>query len=75
MAWFRHSGVPRAPIEKTRFKLRGLDVGAQYAVTNLDAPGEIQFSGRELEEQGLPVAIENQPAAVVIIYKKVKGSH
>ena len=63
-----------SPMEKARFKLRGLDAAAQYAVSNLDAPGESQFSGRELEEQGLPVVIKDQPGAVIIIYKKVKGA-
>ncbi len=72
MAWCRHSGVPQSPIEKVRFKLRGLDPAAQYSVSNLDAPGETQFSGRELEEKGLPVAIKDQPGAVIIIYKQVK---
>jgi alpha-galactosidase len=64
-----------SPIEEVRFKLRGLDAAAQYSVSNLDAPGESQFSGRELEEQGLPVVIQNQPGAVIITYKQVKGFH
>jgi len=68
---FRRS---QSPIEKVRFKLRGLDPAAQYAVSNLDAPGETQFSGRQLREQGLPVAIKDEPGAVIIIYKQMKGS-
>ena len=63
-----------SPIEKARFKLRGLDSAAQYSVSNLDAPGESQFSGRELAEHGLPVTIEDEPGAVIIVYKKVKSS-
>jgi alpha-galactosidase len=65
----------QSPIEKVMFKLRGLDAAAQYSVSNLDAPGESQFSGRELEEHGLPVEIKDQPGAVILIYKKVKSSH
>jgi len=42
-------------------------------VSDLDAPGESQFSGRELQEQGLTVVIKNQPGAVIISYKQVKG--
>jgi alpha-galactosidase len=61
-----------SPIEKVRFKLRGVDPAAQYAVSDLDAPGESQFSGRELQEQGLTVVIKNQPGAVIISYKQVK---
>ena len=68
---FRRS---QSPIEKVRFKLRGLDAAARYAVSNLDAPGESQFSGRELEEQGLPVEIKDQPGAVIITYKQIKRS-
>jgi len=66
---FRRS---QSPIEKVRFKLRGLDPGAEYTVTNLDAPGETRFSGRELLEKGLPVAIEDQPGAIIIVYKQVE---
>jgi len=64
---------PASPIEEVRFKLRGLDAKAQYAVSNLDVPGQIQFSGQELNEKGLPVAIRDLPGAVIIIYKQVKG--
>jgi len=64
----------QSPMEMARFKLRGLGAAAKYAVSNLDAPGESQFSGRELEEQGLPVVIKDQPGAVIIFYKQVKGA-
>jgi len=66
---FRRS---QSPYETVRFKLRGLDPAAQYTISNLDAPDESQFSGRELEEKGLPVVIKNQPGAVIIFYKQVK---
>ena len=66
---------PASPIEEARFKLRGLDAKAQYAVSNLDVPGQIQMSGQELIETGLPVSIKDQPGAVIITYKQVKGSH
>jgi alpha-galactosidase len=68
---FRRS---QSPFETVRFKLRGLDPAAQYTVSNFDMPGEAQFSGRELEEKGLPVMIKDQPGAVIIIYKKVKDA-
>jgi alpha-galactosidase len=63
-----------SPIEQARFKLRGLEAKAQYAVSNLDAPGQTQFSGQELIEKGLRVAIKEQPGAVIIVYKQIKGS-
>jgi alpha-galactosidase len=65
----------RSPIEEVRFKLRGLDAAAQYAVSNLDTPGESRISGRELGEQGLRVVIQDEPGAVIIIYKKIMGTH
>jgi hypothetical protein len=43
-------------------------------VSNLDAPGESQCSGRELEEQGLPVVLQDEPGAMIITYKKIKGA-
>ncbi len=69
---FRRS---QSPMESARFKLRGLDLTAQYSVRNIDMAGESQFSGLELEEKGLPVAIKDQPGAVIILYKQVKGAH
>ena len=65
----------QSPIEKVRFKLRGLDLAAQYSIRNLDQPGELRFTGRELAEQGLPVEIKDMPAAVIVTYEQVKGSH
>jgi alpha-galactosidase len=65
---------PASPVEEARFKLRGLDAKARYAVSNLDVPGQIQLSGQELIEKGLPVAIRDQPGAVIITYRQVKGS-
>jgi hypothetical protein len=64
---------PASPIEEVRFELRGLDAKAQYAASNLDVPGQIQFGGQELSEQGLPVTVTDQPGAVIIAYKKVEG--
>jgi hypothetical protein len=65
---------PVSPIEEARFKLRGLHAKAQYAVSNLDVPGQIQLSGPELMEKGLPVVIRHQPGAVIITSRQVTGS-
>ncbi len=65
---FRRAG---SPIEKVRFKLRGLDPAAQYSVRNLDEPGDVRVTGRELAEKGLAVEIKTQAAAVIMVYKKV----
>ena len=67
---FRRS---QSPIEKARFKLRGLDPAARVfrdAISTRRA--KRKFTGRELEEQGLPVAIKDQPGAMIIVYKQVK---
>jgi alpha-galactosidase len=59
--------------ESARFKLRGLEPNARYAVTNLDTPAVRQeFTGSELLERGLVVEIAAQPAAAIITYHKVK---
>ena len=44
---------------------------AKYEVENLDGGKEIR-TGRELMEVGLAVTINQQPAALVFAYKRVK---
>jgi alpha-galactosidase len=61
---------PDSPFESARFKLRGLEVTARYRVTDLDAPGASEFTGRELIEQGLPVSIKSAPGALILTYKQ-----
>ncbi len=56
--------------ESGRFKLQGLDPAATYMVTNLDVPGTTEWTGRELSERGLPIAIKDRPAAALITYEK-----
>jgi alpha-galactosidase len=59
--------------ESARFTLHGLEPGARYSVTNPDVPSVKQeFSGRELVEKGLPVAIDSRPGAVVLVYERGK---
>jgi len=56
--------------ESARFKLRGLDPSARYTITNADAPGGEERTGRELMEQGLSVTLRDQPGAAVVSYRK-----
>ena len=56
--------------ESIRIKPRGLDPNAVYTLTNFDAAGATEVSGRDLLEKGLSIAIKDQPGAVVIVYKK-----
>jgi alpha-galactosidase len=56
--------------EIARFKLRGLDAGAEYVLTNLDTRESQTLAGRELLDKGLAVRIMEQPGSAVIVYKK-----
>ena len=66
---FRRAG---APVEEMRFKLKGLEADAIYAVRDLDKTGSEKVSGRELMEIGLLVKIPPRGAAV-ILYSTVKN--
>ncbi|MHB1767749.1 MAG: alpha-galactosidase [Phycisphaerae bacterium] len=57
---------------KKTFHLRGLDPAAYYKVTNFDVKGSLRISGKELVEQGLTIAIHNQPGSAVITYTQIK---
>ncbi|MGD0092773.1 MAG: alpha-galactosidase [Planctomycetota bacterium] len=61
---------PQSIYEVARFKLRGLEPEARYALRNFDLPGETEALGKELMEKGLAVTIPDQPGAVIIAYKK-----
>ena len=59
--------------ESARLRLRGLDPDARYTVTDLDAPkARKHFTGRELMQRGLPVAIGGQPGAALLTYRRQK---
>lgn len=56
--------------EVARFKLRGLDPGAGYVLTNLDSGESETRTGHELLDHGLAAKIGDQPGSTVITYKK-----
>lgn len=58
------------PLEVMRGKLQGLDPTATYVVTNVDGSDAKEVSGRELLDDGLSIAVKEQPGAAVITYKK-----
>ncbi|MBM3888433.1 MAG: alpha-galactosidase [Verrucomicrobia bacterium] len=58
--------------EIARFKLRGLESGTSYVLTNLDTGESQTLAGRELLDKGLAVPITEQPGSAVIVYKKAK---
>ncbi len=58
-------------LQDTRcLKLRSLDPGARYTVTDLDVKKPQKLSGRELMEKGLSVTISDRPGAAVITYTR-----
>jgi len=60
----------QSPYEAARFLLRGLDPAAGYEVTDTASGAVSRLSGKELLESGLPVALQERPAAAVIRYKR-----
>jgi len=65
---FRRSG---SPYEVARFMLKGLNPNARYTVVNLDVPGNQEFSGRDLMDQGLDVQLKHVPDSALFTYKRV----
>ena len=58
--------------ETARIRLRGLDAAAVYRLVDPDHPAVTrQFTGRELMEGGLELAIPTRPGSTVITYEKV----
>jgi|SRR5262245_1935352 len=62
---FRRS---RAPLDTVRLKLRALDPGSRYVIRDLHG-AHLQLTGRRLMEEGLPLAIGEQPGAPVLFYR------
>ncbi len=56
--------------ESIRVKLHGLEPNTVYTLTHLGVAGTTKMTGRELLENGLPVAIPAPSGAVIITYKK-----
>lgn len=67
---FRRQG---SPYESARFQLHGLDAARRYEVTILsDSEAIANYSGKQLMEQGLPVAVREKPGATVMVYREVR---
>jgi alpha-galactosidase len=59
--------------ESARFRLHGLDPASHYSATKLsesDAPRN--YLGKELLEQGLPIAIGEKPGVAIFVYERSK---
>ncbi|MBI2843187.1 MAG: alpha-galactosidase [Armatimonadetes bacterium] len=57
-----------APAESTRFKLRGLEPGADYLLTNIDSGNSERMAGKALMEQGLTVTVHDKPSSAIVSY-------
>ena len=61
-----------SPYVAARLPLRGLDPAARYTFTNIDGGKPQEFTGRQLLDEGLHVAIESKPGVAIITYKTSK---
>ena len=55
-----------------RFKLQGLEPGADYLVEDLGARTTQQASGADLMDPGLTIRIPTQPGSAIFSYRMVK---
>jgi alpha-galactosidase len=61
---------PDSPFETARFPLRGLDEGASYRITNLDARTQVTCPGHELLQAGLEVPIKTRPGSALFLLER-----
>ncbi len=59
-----------SPHDGAEFRLKGLDVQAEYRVTDLDTGKSVVKSGKELTEVGLAVTMNTKPCATTFVYTK-----
>ena len=63
-----------SPYESARLPLQAVDPDARYRVMNMDQPDSpLEFTGRDLREKGVPVAILERPGSAFFIYTKCQG--
>ncbi len=58
----------KSAFTSANFPLRNLDAHRTYTVEDLDSLQKIQLTGKDLMENGLPVAIHTAPGAVLLKY-------
>ncbi len=51
-------------------KLHGMEAGALYNLTNLDAVSMTEMTGKELIGQGISIVLHDKPGSAVLIYRK-----
>jgi len=62
---------PESPYESARFALRGLEPSASYEVRRIDSESaRSTFTGKQLMNEGLLVAIPARPGAAIVLYQR-----
>jgi len=58
--------------ESARLRLKGVDENTNYLLTSLDTGGfeTRPYSGRELRNDGLPIAIVEKPGVATVVYRR-----
>ena len=64
---FKHK---QSPYKTAVFALRGIDENKNYLITDIDG-GEFEISGKELEEHGFTVTVDEKEAAKIFFYKQI----
>jgi len=66
---FRRANCEEAEVT---YRLSGLEPDALYRVTDLDVPDSTEMRGADLMTEGLRIETSGKPAAVIVLYKKVR---
>ena len=61
---------PDSPFTSARLPLRGLKRGARYVLSNAGTGSRATYTGAEMMDYGLPVAIAAKPGAVLLFYRQ-----
>jgi len=64
----RHVRVPGD--RAIRLKLHAVTPDVTYVLTDFDAAGAMETTGRELLEKGLSIVAKDRPGAVIVTYGK-----
>ena len=63
----------KSPFSNLCTRLKALEAEAIYELRSLDGGEVNRASGRDLMEQGLPIAIDEMPGSSAFLYKKISG--
>lgn len=60
----------KSDYESARYRLKELVADASYMVRNLDTDKSVTMTGRQMMEDGVPVAIAERPGSAIVYYKR-----